>query len=397
MQKILSMIMLFALCLVLHACGTPAPNDVSKQDIPSATTVDNDIIEFDNVIVADNMDVKIELVSFYTKDFTYSSGTQNEKIITLRFTNKTDHEIMLNPGNCYLDDEKMYVCGLDGSVSLEAGRAGEYSFQVAENTHPEHTALKSLDQLYNLEGSFSGLHVYEDSLKNTSLEIPFSISKAINGEVSTMATPDLDKYGDIVHALGTGTWYFNGGADTILNSIVFSNSAATISQVYFDGNGKHDNGTNDFAYSLDDTAITVTLSDGSNLMIPYNYADGTVVLETKTYFTPEDIINGLQGFWTQDSRLMGHHIYYVRFDGNTISSEHASAALGSSSGGYYWYGGDGYTASYQLNFGGFDSKMSHASDWFFNIIDGKVTLLHYDSICTPSSITKFPGQYGYSF
>lgn len=376
---------LLALVMVLSFCAFGA----------GKAAADDDVITFENVIVADDENVTIELINFYEKNVNWWEGAQNEKYVTFRFKNKTDHVIKLNPGNFYLNDEKAYVTMEGGTVSLEAGRAGKYAYMVAEDTQPVHTALQSMEELRNLEGSFSG---WQEDGKSSRLDVSFSILQALREEASAVAGPDLEKYGEVVGSLAQNVWYFNGGGDTVLNSIAFSDSAATISQVSFDGNGRHEGAVNHFAYTLDDTAITVTLADGSPLVIPYTYADGTAALEHGTYFTPEEIAEGLQGFWTLDSNTkFGHNIFYAHINGNTITSESAAAALNGAPGDYYWYGGSGYSASYQLNFGGFDTEMRHGSNWFFNVIDGKPMLLHYGDVCTPANITKLPGENGYSF
>lgn len=239
---------------------------------------------------------------------------------------------------------------------------------------------------------------YGDPYKSKSLDVSFSIPKAINGEVSAIAAPNLEQYGEVVAALTKDTWYFNGGADSVMNSITFSDSSATIAQISYDGNRKHEGAVNTYAYTLDDNAITVTLADGSPLAIPYILSGDDVILDGGSYLTPDDIIAGLQGFWTLDDNItFGHSIYYVCIIGDTITSESASAALNAAPGSYYWYGGDGYSASFQLNFGGFDTSMMHGDDWFFNVIDGNAVLLHFDRMCSRTDITKLPGKNGYSF
>lgn len=207
----------------------------------------------------------------------------------------------------------------------------------------------------------------------------------------------LQQYGDVVNALDGNTWYFNGGSDTILNSISFADGGATIAQVSFDGNGSHDNGSNTYSYTLDDANITVTLNDGSNLTIAYTISDGAITLGENEYFSPEEVDAGLQGFWTESgsSVLGGSNEYNIQIDNGNISSESASEAIGYGNGAYYYYGP--YTGTYTLNFGGFDTDMYHGKDYFFNIIDGEVKLLHFDTVCSRSDITQFPGEDGYSF
>ena len=396
MKKSIALLLALVLCLSLCACGASGktnPTDVSMDSGNTASQdSNNEMIEFENIIVADDMDVTIELVNFHTKEYNWTTGMQQEKIVTFRFTNKTDQQLSLHSGNFYLDNEKAYVCMEDGNVSLEAGRAGKYSFIVAENTAPEHTALKSLDELYKLEGTFSGRIEYDSSRKD--VDISFSIPKAINGEVTAMASPDLEKYGEVVAALAKNVWYFTGGADNVMTAITFSDSAASISQVSYDGNGKHEGAINAYPYTLDDNTITVTLADGSPLAIPYTRSGDSVILDGGRYMTPDDIVSGLQGFWTLEDN---GSIHYVHIEGDTITSEKASAASNGAPGDYYWYGGEGYSASYQLNFGGFDTTMRHGKEWFFNVIDGKATLIRYGKVCSPAEISELPGEKGYSF
>ena len=62
----------------------------------------------------------------------------------------------------------------------------------------------------------------------------------------------IQKYGPVLQALNGKTWLFNGGSNTILNKISFTDEEAEIAQVSYDGNGKHDNGSNTFAFTVDD-------------------------------------------------------------------------------------------------------------------------------------------------
>ena len=83
----------------------------------------------------------------------------------------------------------------------------------------------------------------------------------------------------------------------------------------------------------------------------------------------------------------------IYFNNGKVVSENAALAYGSTSGEYYYYGP--YEGSYTLNFGGLDTDMSHGSEWFFNIVDGKVVVINYDHVCKPAD--KLPGEKGYKF
>jgi hypothetical protein len=203
---------------------------------------------------------------------------------------------------------------------------------------------------------------------------------------------------EVAAALDGCTWYFNGGSDTTLNRISFSGTEATIAQVYFDGNGKHDNGENDYDFRVDSANISVTLADGSSLDIPYNINGENVTIGSGDYYTIEEIDAAIQGCWNMrnSETFFGMKTVTdksISFDNGKVVSEQASLANGSTSGDYYYYGP--YEGTYTLNFGGLDTEMYRGGEWFFNIIDGTVTILNYDHICSPSD--GLPGENGYSF
>lgn len=206
------------------------------------------------------------------------------------------------------------------------------------------------------------------------------------------------EYSAVFEALDGNVWYFNGGADTILNEIRFNQDKATISQVYFDGNGKHDNGSQEHSFTVDDQSIVVELSSGDSMKIAYQTADGSIKLGTNEYYTLQEIDAGMQGYWKErhsqtilGMRTSGEANIY--FDHGHVKSESASLAAGGSNGEYYYYGP--YEGSYSLNFGGLDTDLFKGNEWFFNIVNGEVTVLHYDRVCKPTN--EFPGANGYSF
>lgn len=205
---------------------------------------------------------------------------------------------------------------------------------------------------------------------------------------------NLEQYKDVYSALDGNMWYFNGGSDTILNRISFASDNAKIEQVYFDGNGKHDNGYNTFSFRVDDKSIIVTMKGGSELKISYKLLGSKIKLDNEKYFTIEEIDDGLQGYWHCSSSLLGlKDENYIYINNGKLTSESACEGYNLKKGQYYYYGP--YLGNYTLNFGGFDSDIWDANRWFFNIINGKATLLHYDNVCSPA--TKLPGKNGYKF
>lgn len=206
------------------------------------------------------------------------------------------------------------------------------------------------------------------------------------------------KYSAVLDALNGNTWFFNGGSDTILNGISFTEDEATIAQVYFDGNGKHDNGSNTYSYVVDDKDIAITMADGSEMKIAYSLSGSSISLGNNEYYSLEEVDAGIQGYWSirTSSTAFGMKMATeknIYFNNGKVVMESASLANGSTSGEYYYYGP--YEGSYTLNFGGLDTDMYHGSDWFFNIVDGKVVVINFDHICEPTD--KLPGENGYEF
>lgn len=204
-------------------------------------------------------------------------------------------------------------------------------------------------------------------------------------------------YGDVIELLGEHTWYFNGGSDSILNGIRFTRDEAVLKQVNFTGNGKMGGAENNYSYLVDADSITVTLADGSELEIPYTVSGSEVALGSGEYITEKQVAKDIQGYWMlrKSQTILGMNAvneYHIYFGAANMTMEKAakSAVRGTD---YFYYGP--FDGSYTLDFGSFNTDMTHGNEWFFNIIDGEVAVLHYDSVCSRSD--GFPGEHGYSF
>ena len=193
---------------------------------------------------------------------------------------------------------------------------------------------------------------------------------------------------DVAQALQEGTWLFNGGDDLILNGISFSDTNATLAQVYFDGNGKHENESQALPYVINEDSITLTLVDGSTMEVPFEVKNGKLCLNNGEWVTVSDVKGGLQGNWTDSFNEFGVSFeFHTTISGDLFTSENAN------SNGFYF---GPYEGTYELNFGGFDADFMHSNDWFYNIIDGEVKLLRYDRVYEKTDVGLL-GQGGYSF
>ena len=95
MKKIFVAAATAAVMMSLTACGSQKSSALSEttQEAAAETEAeteseteeeDENIISFENVTLADNDVLKLELVNFYAEDVNWSEGKQNEKSITIR-------------------------------------------------------------------------------------------------------------------------------------------------------------------------------------------------------------------------------------------------------------------------------------------------------------------------
>ena len=351
-------------------------------------------IEFNNVILLDNEWATVTLVSFYEYEVNWVSGTQVEKCIEVSVHNNSSQEYIFNLYDAYVGDETMLAVMHDGNAGPAPGRSGTFRYYIDHDTTPDSTALASLEELYELEGVFEiyasdGSHKYDFSIADV-----LNPEQSISNRDSAVEEQGFGEFQNVADLLNGGTWYFNGGSNTALNSISFSGSNATISQVFFDGNGRHENGSNSFAYMIDATSIHVPTAGGGQIDIAYELTESGLILDQTQYLSLEQVDAGLQGYWTyQGSDAFGSREYNVYINSGTITAENANTAGNGPAGAYYYYGPD--TGSYTLDFGGFNTQMRHGGEYFFNIINGSPVLLRYDHVFSPGN--GLPGENGYSF
>lgn len=147
MKRFFALLLAVMMCLSLCACGNKSGDDT--QSGSSGTK------EFENVILADNDAVKIELVNFYAKEDNWAHlGEIIEKGFTMRITNKTSSTVGFNPNHFYLDNEEVSIMMMGISDSVEAGRTAIIPYSIWYETQPYNTPVKTFDELSRLEGSF---------------------------------------------------------------------------------------------------------------------------------------------------------------------------------------------------------------------------------------------------
>ena len=345
------------------------------------------------IVIIDNDKVTVKIIRFFRE--VYNEGTDHEFTsagFEIEAENKTEsYEIILAPRDCSLADRRVIEFASSGNNRVAPGKIAVMKFIKGDNSD-----FDPLDSLYELEGNLD-MTVRDDHYSYSDLggKLAFSIPDAVKDkEIAAEAGKNREEYRDVFTAVSANVWVFNGGSDTILNVIAFKQNKAAIGQVYFDGNGFHDNGVKEYAYIISDENITVTIDEGE-LTIPYTMSGKEVTLGNGDYFSLEQVEEGLQGYWEcKKKSVINKGVEdHLLVDHGTLRSEGAAEALGGEPGEYYYFGPE--EGTYTLGIGKFKTTMRHGDEWFYNIIDGKPTILHYDTVCVPGD--GFPGRYGYYF
>lgn len=370
-----------------------APDSGKGQQVSEEDSRNEEIVLEEPLELINNENVTVHATRFFRE--VANEGTEYEFVsagFELEVENKTEkYDISVRPQDCSLSDHRVIeFVSWNNSGSVAPGKIATMRF-----IRNEFEDFEDLNALYELEGNLDLRYIYEShSDRDLGGKVAFSIPNAVNDKVITEeAGENRSAYADVFNAISEKTWFFNGGEDTILNHITFKDNKASLGQVYYDGNGLHDNGTDECAYVITDDKITVS-KKGGELSIPYHMSNDDFILGEGDYFSPEQIEEGLQGYWTCSTSFLGKgSTHYLLVDHGTLKSENATEAADSTDGEYYYYGP--YEGSYKLGLGGFITEMSHGNNWFFNIIDGKPAILYYYTVCEPAD--GFPGRYGYYF
>jgi len=217
----------------------------------------------------------------------------------------------------------------------------------------------------------------------------------------------------VANLINNKVLYYNGGDNTILCQITFTENEATIKKVKFSGNGQGVLSTNVYNWDLDTEKIIVN----NELNIGYKVENENIIFEAGTYksenenitfedgkyFTPEQVTEGIQGYWKlrKTTYVLGRFItseHNIYINGDKITAQDATEA----SYGYadYYYS-DPEEKTYSLDIGNIkatngDGTISGTFMGFnFNIIDNQIKVLHYDKVMEKTD--SLPDVNSYSF
>lgn len=237
------------------------------------------------------------------------------------------------------------------------------------------TAVKLLESVYNLEGFAS--------------KVDEAITKYNN-----------DNYSNIVTALEKTTWYGNSDEETKIICYTFSGNSITQKEFYIDGNGKQDFSISCYKYIVSKDAIVFVDSCNNITNVSYSYDNGELVLGNDSFYSTQSINNAIQGYWgnTEYDYIMGLGItsskYSILFSGDGLTYEYASLNKNRNVNYKYWYYGP-LEGQFVLDDGTISSDAIKNSDWFVNVYNSEVIVLHYTHKC--SKTDSLPGKDGYSF
>ena len=210
MKKIVSLVLVLVICLSLCACGNSDACNCDcaqcaqcekkaedRADSVSETAEQNEnVIEFKTpIVVAEDQNLRVELVDFYQEyrlwkqGYPYAAdstteGATLEKIVVFKFCNKTDHTLSVAMSDAYLgnDGAKIFNVGSGYADDIAAGKNILKDFLILT---AEEETLKSIEELYSLDGDFTVWHKGEDGVLRKNYELKFSIPNALNGETGS--------------------------------------------------------------------------------------------------------------------------------------------------------------------------------------------------------------------
>lgn len=203
-----------------------------------------------------------------------------------------------------------------------------------------------------------------------------------------------NNYDDIKEQLNGKTWYYNAGSDDIVNSITFEGDKASLTQTSEDpGMGVRIAGdSTECDYTIDDSNITVTIPDGDGLTIPYKSDEESITIGSGDFFTPEEIDESLQGYWSTGRREL-------KLNGglNTVGQDDILLEQGmltykgascSSLDPDTFYPKEEGPFSYTIGLGTIECDMSNHQMWTWNIVNNEPVIYYLDKACERTD--RFP-------
>ncbi len=226
--------------------------------------------------------------------------------------------------------EEPIILYSDDYETLEVGSRGDAVKDLQQALVDQGFLDGAVDGIFG-NGTAGGVEAFQESagLEPTGIADAETQSKLFGGI-------------DVRAALMAEPWFANGGSDTTLNALTFGEDEVTITQLVFDGNGRHVNAENAMPYTLDESGLTITLLDGSALELTCAASGNRLVLGDGEYLSATQVDEGLQGYWVYYDResipLFPNHAadFHVHFEDGMMAYEHANISAFDYNEFFYW-------------------------------------------------------------
>ena len=218
MKKILSLVLALVICLSLCACGKSDGcscdcaqcADCEKKtqsaeiadashtnDVPEAAEQNDNVIEFETpIVVAEDEYLRIEVTRFYQEYRSWKGSSPNiadsategaslEKFLVFKYCNKSSQPVIVQMDDMYLgNDGASYYSVSSPSVEIAEGKNNFGTFLVRTG---EKETLKSMEELYSLDGQFYVWSKDADGALRNQHNLKFSIPNSM--PTSSSAAP----------------------------------------------------------------------------------------------------------------------------------------------------------------------------------------------------------------
>lgn len=175
MKKAISLLIVFVVCLSLCACGSGQP---SKSPGTLSGTARH-VIALNDLVLAEDDNVKISLVDFYTNERISAGNSDGGKCATFKVENKTGHNLRVHVIP-YLNNEQLTASTIEGNTTIEAGRIGRIGYMFTYGIYNP-SDVESLEDLYGLEFTIE-LSIDSGASNSEQYTVQCSVAAALDGD-----------------------------------------------------------------------------------------------------------------------------------------------------------------------------------------------------------------------
>lgn len=155
LRKIIVVLIASIMVFALSACGgnnnTESDGNASSNNSSSKSSDDGKTIDMEGMLLAEDDNIKIELVGLFEKEVNWTHGAAVEKGFTIKIYNKGNRKMHCDLEDVYLGDESATLVMETGTPTPVAGKSVTSSYLVQHEGQPHATPLDSFDDLKSFE------------------------------------------------------------------------------------------------------------------------------------------------------------------------------------------------------------------------------------------------------